>query len=205
MAYTVPPVSPRPATVTVASYLLYAMAALQVLAAVVELAVLGDTRQAYDEAYAGTALADSGGSFATATTVLGAVVGLLFAAGYVVLGIFDGKGKNPARIVTWVFGGLAICCGSFGLIGNVGGSFSFGGGSRGKGQPDPAEVARIMKLHLPAWYQPVTTVLGVLGLLFAVAVVILLALPASHPFFRRQPPPAPPGWEPPIPPPTYYG
>src|SRR6266536_2042517 len=145
----------RPAVVTYACYLLYLLAALQ---------------------------------------VIGAVVSLLFAVGYVVLAIFDGRGRQPARIVTWALLGVSLCCGGYGLVGNATGGFT-GYKRRVEGAPSQSELQQMLKDALPSWYQPVILLLGIIALLAAITVIILLALPASNQFFRKQEP----VWEPPVP------
>src|SRR5690349_10801639 len=44
-----------------------------------------------------------------------AAIYLLVAIGEVLLGVFDLRGSNAARIVTWVFNGLVVLC--FGCLG----------------------------------------------------------------------------------------
>jgi hypothetical protein len=185
----------RPVVVTYACYLLYLLAALQVISAIVQFSVLGTYSDIMKKAFADTSV---GGTVATTTIAAlagTAVLGLLFAVGYVVLAVLDGRGKQAARIVTWVLLGLSLCCGGYGLIGNATGGF---GGNTGsvEGAPSQGELQQMLKDGLPGWYQPVTLLLSVIGLLAAITVIILLALPASNPFFRKQQP----VWEPPVPP-----
>jgi hypothetical protein len=183
-------------------YLLYLLAALQVISAIIQFSVIGTYRAAAETAYADVAGAGTVAGFIVATVIVGAVVSLLFAAGYVLLAIFDGRGKRPARIITWVVLGLALCCGGFGLVGAAVGGMNFGGsGSQPAGAPSSAEVQRMIEEGLPSWYSPVTVTLGVVGLLTAIGAVILLALPASNEFFSR----AQPVWELPGAGPTPWG
>lgn len=173
---------PRPATVTIASYLLYAMAALGLVGAILGFVAIPDVTRVIEDAYADTGLSGSMTTASTAGYAVGGVVTLLLSAAYVVLGILNAKGKNPARIVTWVLAGLAICCGVFGLLGNALGN-ALGGGEV-DGAPDSAEIQRRIDEAVP-WLTPVNLVTGVLGLILAIAVVVLLALPASNEFFRK--------------------
>lgn len=197
MSYTVPPQPDapraRPGTVTVAMYLLFFLAALQVISGVIALSSLGAVQDATREAYQDfPQLRDSADTIATVGIVVGVLVALLFAAGFVTLGILDGRGKNAARIVTWVVAGIGVCCFGAGVAGRAasGALSGMGGGTNG---PDPAEVQRIQDAALPSWYYPASTTVSVLALLSAIAVIILLALPASNEFFRK----APPAYEPP--------
>src|SRR3954463_479016 len=103
MAYGASPAEPRqrPSTVTIASYLLYAGAVLGVLAAVNAFTTIGPTRRVMTDAYRDM---PNGGSVATvASAAIGvtAVIILLFSVGFLVLGLFVGRGSNAARIVTW--------------------------------------------------------------------------------------------------------
>src|SRR5689334_7951713 len=123
MTYAAPLPAPapkqRPTTVTIATYLLFSTAAMQVISAIVTFAMLGAFRDAWAKALEGVDGAEGAASLtSTATTVAQVTTGViaaLFAVGYVVLGVFVGKGSNGARITTWVLAGLAACCNGFGV------------------------------------------------------------------------------------------
>jgi hypothetical protein len=189
MTYPVPPAAlRRPVTVSAATYLLYLVAVLQIVDVVIALATLSDLKRATELAYQGTVLAGSGSGIAVAGVIGGSVVSLLLATGFVVLGVLDSKGKNPARIITWVLCGLGLCCFGFSSItAAASGRLNF---SRpgGPNTPDPAEVARTIQNALPSWQIPATVTIRVLSMLVMLGVAVLLALPASNAFFRRQPP-----------------
>ncbi|SDY22696.1 hypothetical protein SAMN05444365_1011124 [Micromonospora pattaloongensis] len=187
-----PPGRARPTSVTVSSYLLYLVAALQVIGLVVALSALGPLQEIYEDAFAGTE--GPGAAFATAAMVVAAVLGLIVAIGLVVLGILNNRGKNVSRIITWVLGGLFACCSGFGVLSSALGSALGGGSSGGAGMPDQAEIQRRIEQELP-WYTPVSVVLGVISVIALLVALILLALPASNEFFRK--PQA--AWEPPVP------
>ncbi|WP_203782583.1 hypothetical protein [Paractinoplanes rishiriensis] len=165
--------------------LLYVVAALQVINALLGFATIGAVTEALEEAYADTSLGESASSIAVIGFVGGAIINLLLAAGFAVLGIFDGRGKNPARIVTWVVGGISLCCVGAGLGGNALSSTMNSGST--EGGPTSAEVQERLDAAMPSWYTPVTTVTSVLVLLAILAVIILLALPAANDFFRKAP------------------
>ena len=180
-----PAAAQRPAVVTVSSYLLYAAAAVMLLNALISLAFIGTTADVTRDAYRGTA-AEGAEGVVVAVGVAAAVLYILFAAGLAILALFNNRGKNASRIVTWVVGGLAVCCGGLGSLGGaVGNSMSMGSASGGANMPDAAETQRRLDEALPGWYTPVTTTLMVLLSLCALAAVILLALPAANAFFRR--------------------
>ncbi|MDT5036405.1 MAG: hypothetical protein QOE03_1590 [Micromonosporaceae bacterium] len=178
----------RPRVVTAASWLLYLTATCRVVVTVVTLSQLGAMRQAYRLAFAGAPGRDAAEVLLTITTVGAAVLSVVLAVGYVVLGVFDGRGKNPARIVTWVLGAVSIC--GFGgglLLGAVGGN-AFGG-NLSKGRPTAQQIHDAVRSALPGWYEPVVTTVGIIGVAAILAAVILLALPSANDFFRRSKPP----------------
>lgn len=203
MSYTVPPGAaapaprPRPATVTWASYLLYGLAALQVISALMAIATFGAQARATEQAYADfPELRDLAGVSAAIGLGVGLVIAVLFAAGFVTLGVLDSKGKNAARIVTWVLAGIGVCCFGVGAAGSAANGLLSGiGGTSGGQGPDPAELQRAISDALPGWFYPATTTVNVLSLLASIAVIVLLALPKSNEFFRKPQQ----TWEPPVP------
>lgn len=195
-----PEARPRPVTVTASTWLLLAVAALFVISAIMTVSTIGTVADVYREAYEGTDL-DGTEGIATASTIGGAVFNFVFGAGFVVLALLNHRGKNPSRIVTWVVGGIALCCSGVGLaLSGVTGGMQVDSGDG----PDPAEVQRMLEDALPSWYMPVTLVVTI-GLILALATaLLLLALPPSNEFFRkREQPfePPPPGYPPPPSPP----
>lgn len=184
----------RPASVTISSYLLFLVAVLQVIGAIVALSTMGTISEVYEDLYAGTELEGVGTTIGTVTSVAGAVFGLLVAAGLVVLALLNNRGKNPARIVTWVLGGIFLCCTGFGLVSQLAGSALNMGGDTAEG-PSPAEVQEALSQALPSWYMPVVLGTSILTLLALLVALILLALPPSNEFFRKPEP----VWQPPVP------
>lgn len=184
-AYAVPPPPPapapaaRPVTVTVADALLLLVAVLYVIAFIATLAIVGPMRDVLSEEVAGTAAEGSEG-FVTAGLIGSAILNLLFAAGFVALALLNDKGKNPARIVTWVVGGIALCCNGVNL--------AFSRIDTTGGDVDAARLEQRLQEELPGWTEPVSIVATVVSLPALVAAIILLALPASNEFFRRPPP-----------------
>jgi hypothetical protein len=190
---------PRPSTVTVAGYLLYLAAALQLIGAIITLPLIGTFNDVYEEAYAGSDMAGAG-AVGSATVIGGAVIGVIVAIGLVVLALLNNRGKNPARIVTWVFGGLFSCCTLATLSLSAAGS-ALSPSSGDANLPDEAEVQRMLEDRLPGWYTPVGTLLSVLALIAVLVALILLALPPSNEFFRKPQP----VWQPPVPGSAYPG
>ncbi|MEV4623363.1 hypothetical protein AB0J74_32220 [Asanoa sp. NPDC049573] len=182
-----------PGTVRISSYLLYATAALQLISLVITLATLSDVRAAYTEAYAGTTMADTSDTIAVAVTVGGGIFALIVAIGLVVLGFLNLRGKNAARIVTWVVGGLfVLCCGIGSLFRAAGSAMNIDSGTDA---PNAADVQAKIDAAMPSWYGAVSTMLLIIPILLVLGTLILLALPASNAWFK----PKAATWEPPTP------
>ncbi|MFI2708801.1 hypothetical protein ACH495_01535 [Micromonospora sp. NPDC018662] len=183
----------RPSVVTLSSWLLILVAAIQVLNLIVTLSVIGKIRDVLKDAYAGTS-AESAGDIAYAFTIGTSILSLLLAAGLVVLALLNNRGKNASRITTWVVGGILFCCTGGSLLNGVSGGM-MGGGNTSGDLPSTQEVQRRLEDVLPSWFGPVSTLLGIVALLALLGALILLALPKSNEFFRK--PKA--AWEPPVP------
>jgi hypothetical protein len=163
MASSIPATATRPRTVSIASYLLYIVAAAPLVFSLVQVALIDDLKRAAERAYAGTYLADTAGADAASTAIIGLFGSIVTAIAFVALGYFCGRGKNPARILVWILAG---------------------------GQSLNIPVSTHAFSHdffakRPGWYLPLTVanLAIVIGALLAVA--ILLAVPASRPFFRK--------------------
>jgi uncharacterized membrane protein YidH (DUF202 family) len=180
---------PRPTTVTVSTYLLWATAALSLISGIVALSTIGTVSDVYREAYAGT---DAAGSEAivVGSTVVGVVIGVLFAAALAVLAIFNNRGRNGARITTWVLGGISLCCTGVGLAGTA--LTSSMNLDTGTGGPSAQEIERRLSEALPSWYDAANWTLAGISLLTLLGALILLALPPSNEFFRAPQP----AWDP---------
>ncbi|NUT17696.1 MAG: hypothetical protein HOV77_00765 [Hamadaea sp.] len=196
---TMPPLAPsfaveperpsRPSVVTTAGYLLFLLAGLQLVSLLVSIPTYQAMRDVYPEVYKGTPLEDSSDMLATVTMVVGIGIAVLMMAAYFTLGALVLKGKQPARIVTWVVVGLQLCCSGVGVAGSGINMNNFGGGQNANGV-DPAEVTRKLEAALPSWSHAVSITMAVIQLLTAIAIIVLLALPAAHPFFRKFDPTA---------------
>ena len=198
MAFPATPDAPkvRPTTVTVAVILLYVGAGLEVINAIASIASYSAYNDAYKTAYAGTSLASQSGS-AAIQIVVSVVFSLVLAAIFTVLAFLDGRGNRVGRILTWVLGGVALCCtgSAFGL-----GAFAKSAYDSQRNTnptlPSYDQLQTSINNALPGWYTPVVTIAGIGVLVSIVVVIVLLALPASHPFFRKSPEAQ---WEPPVP------
>ncbi len=191
-----PPAKRRPGTVTASSWLLFLIAAIYVLSFVLVVSTVGTMLDVYREAYEGTPQEGTEAGM-VAGTVGSAVLFLLVAIGLVVLALLNNRGKNAARIVTWVVGGLALCCNGAGLA--LQGILTSLPAPEGVEGPDPAEVQRQVEAALPDWYLPLSMGSQAVTILALIVALILLALPPSNEFFRK----APPAYQPPTYPPPY--
>jgi len=206
MSYTMPPSGytvpepagqSRPGTVTAASGLLYLLALLSLAitalsAYSVSLLDAETFQQIYEDAGMSPTEAESAANIATSLAYVGAVPWVVFAVLFLILAIFVGRGRQWARITTWVVAGItSLCCFGTGLIGNAaGGMFSGMGGQSGVNQD---ELTRRLEEMQPGWLPGVSAGLYGVGLLISIIVIVLLLLPPSNPFFRKPEP----QWTPP--------
>lgn len=203
MSYTTPPsgyIVPeqpggrpaRPGTVSFATLLLWLLALISLVSA--GLAIYQSTFMTKDKlltiyqegGYAKdqAEIAAGAGPIALYVTAgLAVIVGIV----YVLLAVFVGKGKQWARVTTWVIAGLfGACCNLVGVASTAAGS-----SMSGFGQPqgiDSKKIADDIAALFPSWVTPVAMALSVLTLIAALGAIILLALPPSHPFFRKPEP-----------------
>ncbi|MDT5040735.1 MAG: hypothetical protein QOE51_1720 [Actinoplanes sp.] len=198
-----PAPSTRPTTVSTSTYLVYAAAGIALLGSLFTLTYLSRTLEVYRSAYAGTT-AEGAESVIVIIVVGNVVINLLFAAGMVILGIFNNRGRQGSRVTTWSVGGLLSCCSGLGLVSNAAtGMIGTTGGTGGA--PSPQEIQDKLSEALPGYYQPVSTTLSVLMVLALLAALILLALPASNAYFRAVKASRQGGWDPSVPYPLYPG
>jgi hypothetical protein len=199
VSYTVPAPTPepreRPATVSLAVWLLYFTALVWLASGVVSILVTSDMTKVYERALADEPNIGSEGASGFSLLITGISVGLalVLGVGLIVLGVLNSRGNNVGRIITWVIAGLGICCSGYGLISTAASS---GLGMSGGSGMNAEELRRAMDELLPSWYMPVSIATAVLEIVALIGVVVLLALPPSHRYFRRA---EPPPWEPPVP------
>jgi hypothetical protein len=211
MSYTVAeptPAKPRPTVVKVAVLLMWATVAMQLITLVVSLLPNEQLSAALDRFYEDhpELSGGGGGGAGAATTTITVGIELLIIAGFAVLAIFVNRGAQPARIVTWVLGGLAVLCLGCGSLANAIVPSLLSADTSGQGAA-AAELLDIIRENTPDWSYYLTSALNVLVVLALLAVIILLALPAANDFFRKEvelwvPPTAPAGGYPQMPPPA---
>jgi hypothetical protein len=185
----------RPASVTIASHLLHLVVALQVVSVCMVLPATGTVMRYYREVFPNPYSFDSTNevrSFYSEgflyTMILTSAVTMIAAAGLVILAAFIKRGKDSARVVTLVLGGLYPCFYAW-LF------FAFGAGNAVRmGAPDDwdwsdkprTELWQMLEDRFPSWYNPISTALPLLALCALLVALVLLALPASNAFFRAK-------------------
>lgn len=197
------PTRPRPATVTAAAAIMIFMGAAGLVNAVVGLVAIGGVVDRFrDTAQAtGASQSDIDGlvGLAWGTVIAGAVLAVLFGALLIALGVGNLRGRNGARIATWVVSGLGLFCGCCGLLAVVSQSALTWDISTNSGTED---LTQALTDAYPGWWIGLNGVVSAGQALGYLVVALLLALPASHPYFRRPAEPAapvPPTTAPPLP------
>jgi hypothetical protein len=186
MSYSVvqPGAKKRPAVVSAATALLYVSAALLLIQAVLAFLQVGPIRRVVNDFYADRPEEQAAASAGFLIGIIATgVVFVLIAVALVVLGRFVGKGKQPARIITWVLAGLGVLCLGCGV---AAGAISSSLGSSLGSTPDSEALTQAMADVVPEWQNTVGTVLQILSLIILVVVIVLLALPAANDFFRKE-------------------
>lgn len=164
MESDVPYTMSRPRQVTIATYLLYAVPAAGLVGSLIDLAFVDDLKRAAERAYAGTDMAATAAADTATSALTGLVAGIVSAILIGALVFFCGMGKNWARIIVWVFtGGQLVTLANEVLL------YSQGYFAR-----------------KPSWYLPRTVATLTIDLVVLCAASILLALPASRPYFRKS-------------------
>ena len=151
----VPPAAPKPpGAVFTASYLFAGVAALALVSAVGTFFAIPEfSHHRSEEAADGAA-----GDLAAYGLIAFAVLTIVFGGLCLLLSLLDGRGRQGARVTTWVVGGLAVC---FNIALLTAGFYD----------------------SVP-WYGDMTRIVSAGMLLLTLASVTLLALPASHGYFR---------------------
>jgi hypothetical protein len=112
--------------------------------------------------------------------VAGVVFFVVLVAIHILAVFLLGAGRNSGRVVAWIVNGATVlCCGcglGSGLISN----------SAESGPTNQADTTlRFSTEHVPGVYDVLVAAGGALAILSAMAVIVLLILPASSDFFRK--------------------
>ena len=191
-SWSVPPPAPagrtRPTTVTAAAGLMVTVAVVYLASIAIAIVVLTKIMSATSQS-----IQQAGGDASTAATTikitLGVTLGLelIVTVGLMLLAVGNLRGRNGARITTFVVTGLFLLCSVCGSAGNASMAASLSGTGSSQTQ--------LTQQFYPSWYIPTTIALNVVLSLLYIGIIILLAVPASNRFFKKQPPaPAPMGY-----------
>jgi hypothetical protein len=187
------PDRPRPATVTTAAAVMILMGVAGLVNAVVGLVAVGGVVDRFRDAAAATGASDSDidglARVAWGTVVAGAVLAVLFAALLIALAVGNLQGRKGARIATWIVSGLGLFCGCCGLLAVVSQSALSWNISTDARTED---LTQALTDAYPGWWIGLNGVVSAGQALGYLVVALLLALPASHPYFRRRADPAAP-------------
>lgn len=187
------PTRPRPATVTAAAAIMIFMGAAGLVNAVVGLAAIGGVVDRFRDAAEATGASQSDidglAGLAWGTVIAGAVLSVLFAVLLILLGVGNLRGRNGARIATWIVSGLGLFCGCCGLFAVVSQSALTWNISTNDQTQD---LTQALTDAYPDWWIALSGVVSAAQALGYLVVALLLALPASHPYFRRTADPAAP-------------
>jgi hypothetical protein len=174
------------------------MAVAALAYAVVDLAVLGGTVDAFRSAARDTSaspeqIADVV-TLIRASVVLSAVLAALYAPVLAGLALGLLAGRNGARVATWVISGLGLlagCCSVAVLVGERAAPLQLGSGEQAV-----AELLGLVGDAYPSWWIPLNAGLSVAQGLGYLVVASLLALPAANAWFGRHRSTAPPPFTP---------
>lgn len=175
----------RPAAVTVAGYLLYLVAALNLISAIVSLATFGTQARASVDAIRQVQATQNPPSTTDPTTFVHAglvaaiVVAFLVAVVFALIGTFVLRGRQGWRIAAWVLTGLGVLCTGFSLGGGL-----FASATTTKGTT--------VTVHMPSWITDVARGIAYVDLFALIAIIVLLTLPKSNAFFKPAPLAEPP-------------
>lgn len=187
----------RPATVSAASIVLSVVVLVDLVAAVLGWIVLDSHMDAIRDVISGAShdpsYADENANSVISGYVQGVLISsavlLAFSVSYAVNGLLILAGKNVARILIWVTAGLDVgftCCG-LALNAAPPDTDLIGGGTL-----HGADLQQAISDAEPVWAQAIRLPATAAWAIALIAAVVLLALPASHAFFRRPalvPPP----------------
>ncbi|MGC4768755.1 hypothetical protein ACLQ25_07200 [Micromonospora sp. DT44] len=188
MSYPEPAPPRRPAVVPVATAVLLLMAVGALAYAVVDLAVLGRTVDAFRAAARNTSASpqqiDGLVALLRASAALTAVVAGLSALVLAGLALGLLTGRRGVRVATWVVCGLGLlsaCCSVAVLVGERAAPLRLGADERAT-----AELLGLIADAYPSWWIPLNAGLSVGQALGYLVVAALLALPAANAWFGRH-------------------
>jgi hypothetical protein len=186
VSYYLPPAEseprPRPKVVTLASYLLYAVAALLVMSTVVMISTFSSMTDALQTVEPDATRRADLHNVLQVVLIGSIVLYALIAAFFVVLGVFVGRGSNGMRITTWVIAGLGVLCFGCGAV-----SGGFASTIQNSQSADQRDAARRVEDAIPGWAHGTSLAISILNTLLLIAVIVLLTLGPANAFFAKLP------------------
>lgn len=179
-----------PATVTYAAWSQYAILALAVISTVLTIVSTLDVVGQMRDALSSTDTLNQGEletmlSLVQVISIGAAVVTLLFSVAVGVLGHFNLKGRNGARVATWVLAGVGLACG---VCSGAAAPFNSTVNTATSGDELTNSVNDALStIQIPAWQNTVSILLLVVSTILYLVVIVLLAMPASNDYFRKDP------------------
>ncbi|WP_025273698.1 hypothetical protein [Haloglycomyces albus] len=190
---------PMPGIVSAAVWIQYATAAFLVLSALAFFAVKSSVEEALQEQLPKSSdfdgmseakrqeVMDAIPTFMTMFFVVIAAIYIVFAVSYAILAVFNSKGKNPARILSWILSGIALlCCGLPQML-----SFAMPDSMTGTGENAEFDqvITEEMEAQIPAWLNVIDWVSLLMLTLGSILIIIFLAMPKANDYFRKETPP----------------
>jgi hypothetical protein len=176
----------RPGTVTVAGYLLYLVAAMNLVSAIIAISTFDTQAKASIDAIRQTQATQNPPSTTDPTSFVHTALGVSTAIAFVVaivfaiIGMFVLRGRQGWRIAAWVLTGLGVLCSGLGVGGGLLASAS------------DAKGAGTTTVDLPSWITNVSRGIALIDLLAFIAIIVLLSLPKSNAYFKPAPLAEPP-------------
>jgi hypothetical protein len=171
-------VGKRPGTVTAASYLLYACAALALAGAVSAFAASGPVSA--NMRAAGSVADDV--TTGEAVMIVYGVAAIIVAALMAMCAIFVTRRRQGLRVTTFIVAGLAILCTGCGAVNSGGDALIANGSVSNTGSAaDQAIIAA-----MPGWYEATSATLESIVVVLLIIVIILIAIPKSGAYYRSQ-------------------
>ncbi|HZE38018.1 MAG TPA: hypothetical protein VE172_04325 [Stackebrandtia sp.] len=187
----------RPTTVSVAGYCLYAIVIVAVISAIVSIVFVDiPLGSAIRHALSDPKLVPSDQRrvaivFTMIALVGQVVVSLICPVAVGIMAPLNLKGRNGARITTWVFAGLGLLCSVCGLVALPMNLSPNSAGYNADKQSDALNRAlthAAESVHIPGWVTAVGVVEVIALFVLYLLAIIFLAVPASNDYFRKRPP-----------------
>lgn len=177
----------RPASVTAAAVVMVSMAAVGVIASAAYLATTAGVVERFRAAAERSSAVEQSEIDVAASNLwwnTGITAGCLTLFAVVLGGLAAGnlRGRQGARIATWVVSGLGL------VYASCAGIDAFSAAVDDSDWSSVENVGNLQVAAYPEWWVQLYTLLTATMLLGQVIVVVLLALSSSNPYFRRVPP-----------------